>query len=219
MLAVIVAAFTWLPPAAGFRVESMAKIMIFHVPNSIAALAASVASAWYAIRFLRSGSIAQDIRSHCAASLALLFWLLTTVTGAIFAQVQWGAAWNWDPKQSSIFILLLLYCGYFALRASIADRRKQATITAAYTLFAAFTVPFLTFVLPNAPGTQSLHPQGVVFSMNGMDAAYKTVFWSATLGFLSLTVWMFRVSVGLETLRERFERLETVPPEVVTQVA
>ena len=43
-----------------------------------------------------------------SAGLGLLFAILATVTGAVFARIMWGAYWNWDPRQTSIVILLLI---------------------------------------------------------------------------------------------------------------
>jgi heme exporter protein C len=140
-----------------------------------------------------------------AASLALLFWLLTTATGMIFAQIQWGQAWNWDPKQSAIFILLLIYFAYFALRAAFTQDQKRATAAAAWTVFAALTSPLLTFVLPNAQGVQSLHPQGVVFSVRGMGPEYRLIFWAATAGFLGAAVWLFRINVRIDEMKLKSE--------------
>ena len=118
--------------------------------------------------------------------------------------MQWGVYWNWDPKQSAILLLLLIYLAYFALRAAVPDEGKQALAAAGYTLFAALTTPFLTFVLPNS--TPSLHPKGVIFSSDGMDATYHLVFWASTLGFLGLSYWMFRVQTALEELQARHRR-------------
>jgi|SRR5579862_802332 len=214
MILVIIGAFLYAPPAAGFRVPELARLLFFHVPNAMAATCVSVASAWYAIRYLMTHNLRFDIKSHAASGLALLFWLLTTITGAVFAKVQWGAYWNWDPKQSCIFVLLLIYMAYLALRSAVADPRKAAAISAGYALFAAVTVPFLTYVLPNAPGVQSLHPEGVVFSDDGMDSRYKLIFWSATAGFLGLTLWLFRLQVSIEEMRLKLRTRQSAHPAV-----
>jgi heme exporter protein C len=211
MALVIIGAFLYAPPAMNFRVPALARMMFFHVPIAMAASVASVVSAWYAIRYLMTHDLRVDIKSHAASGLAMLYWLLTTISGALFAKVEWGAYWNWDPKQSGIFILLLIYMAYFALRTAVVDPRKAAAVSAGYALFAAVTVPFLTYVLPNAPGIQTNHPTGVVFSEDGMDSRYKLIFWSATAGFLGLSLWIFRLQVSIEEMRLAL-RLRTVPP-------
>lgn len=219
MEAVIVAAFRFLPPVKGFQVPTMAKIMIFHVPNAMVASVISVVSAVYAVKYLATRNLLDDIKSCSAASLATLFWVLTTVTGMIFAKIQWGQPWNWDPKQASIFILLLIYLAYFALRAAFSDPNKQALAAAGWTIFAAVTAPFLTFVLPNAQGVQSLHPQGVVFTMKGMGPDYRIIFWSAVVGFMALTVWLFRIQVTVEHLRLETRRKVLAVDDAVADTA
>ena len=57
-----------------------------------------------------------------AIELGLIFGVLATVTGAIWARIKWGAYWNWDPRQTSILISLLFYGAYLALR-----RRSRTT--------------------------------------------------------------------------------------------
>ena len=205
MEAVIFAAFTFLPPVPGFRVPALAKIMIFHVPNAMTATILSIVSAFYAVKVLIGHNPRDDAKSAAAASIAMLFWLLTTVTGMVFARIQWGMAWNWDPKQSSIFILLLIYLAYFSLRAAFTDVQKRAKAAAAWIIFAALTSPLLTYVLPNGPGVQSLHPRGVVFSVDGMGPDYRLIFWSACFGFLGMAIWLFRIHVRIDEMRLKGE--------------
>jgi len=49
-----------------------------------------------------------DIKSASAAGLGFLFCFLATVT-APYGEIQLGTYWNWDPRQTSIFVLLLIY--------------------------------------------------------------------------------------------------------------
>ncbi len=201
MLCVTVAAFLYAPPALGFQNPGLARILFFHVPNSIVGTVVSALSAWFAIRYLAKRLWLDDAKSKTFATLALLFWILTTVTGSIFAKVQWGAYWNWDPKQSAIFVLLLFYLAYFAIRSGITDPDNRAKIAAGYTLFAAVTVPFLTYILPNST-PQTLHPKGVVFSENGMDSTYKLIFWSAVIGFFGMTAWIYQITMRVERIEK-----------------
>jgi heme exporter protein C len=92
-----------------------------------------------------------------AAECGFLFTILATVTGAIFSQVVWGIYWNWDPRQTSIFVLLLIYAGLFALRAALDDVAKRRQLSAVFSLFAFVTVPFLVFIAPRMADS-TLHP-------------------------------------------------------------
>lgn len=198
----IVAGFLWLSPAKGFMNPGLARIVVFHVPCSIVASIASTVATVYAILYLVKRSPSLDIKSRVAFALGLLFWILTTVTGAIFAKVQWGAYWNWDIKQTSILMLLLINIAYFALRSSIENPNKQAAIAAAYAIFAMLAVPTLTYILPNST-PDTLHPKGVITTKEGLDAHYKIVLWSGVLTLTAVFVWALRIQTRLEELALR----------------
>lgn len=194
--------FLWLPPADGFANPPLARIVVFHVPCAIVADIAAIVAAWYAIAYLRRRDLTDDLKSSISFGLALLFSLLTTVTGAVFAKAQWGGYWNWDPKQTAILMLLLIYVAYFALRAAIDDSRKRAALGAAYALFAIVAVPFLTYILPNSTD-QTLHPKNVINTRNGLDASYKIILWSGVVGLSLVYLWTFRIHVALGELEMR----------------
>jgi heme exporter protein C len=203
LCATTVGGFLWLPPAQGFLNPSLARIVVFHVPCSMVAYLATTVAAWYALRYLWKRELLDDVKSHAAFLLGLVFWMLTTVTGAIFARVQWGMYWSWDIKQGSILMLLLVFCAYFALRAAIDDKRKAATISAAYAVFALLAAPYLTYVLPNST-PDTLHPKGTL--TGGLSPEYSLVLWSGVLGLGLVFWWAWRIHVALESVALRLER-------------
>src|SRR5687768_5645406 len=83
---VVALGFLWLPPARGFMSEPLARILAFHLPNAVLVLVAAFAAAAYGWRFLRHRRPLDDARCKTAAALAMLFCLLTTATGMIFAK-------------------------------------------------------------------------------------------------------------------------------------
>ena len=200
MCAVIVASFLWLPPAKGFQNEEAARIIVFHVPNAMVSVVAFLVATIYAVRFLKTRSSSDDAKSSVSAEMGLLFAVLATVTGSVFAQIQWGAAWNWDPRETTMLILLLIYAAYFALRSATDDPERRATLSSVYAILAFVTVPFLVFVLPRA--LSPLHPQGTLTSRGGLSAEYRVVLSAAMAGFLGLYIWLFRLGVALAELRD-----------------
>ncbi len=207
LCATTIAGFLWLPPAVGFQKPALARMVVFHVPCSMAAYAATFVATWYAVRYLWKRQWEDDIKSRVSFALGLVFWGLTTVTGALFAKVQWGAYWNWDIKQGAILMLLLVFAAYFALRAAISEPRKQATLGAAYAIFALLAAPYLTYVLPNqTPDT--LHPKGVL--KGGLSPEYSLVLWAGVLGLILTYIWAWRVQVAAETLQWQVSRRRRV---------
>ncbi|MDR3708933.1 MAG: cytochrome c biogenesis protein CcsA [Capsulimonadaceae bacterium] len=207
---VLVATFLWLPsavPAAAggvFSSPDLARIIILHLPNSMVVIVAAFVSGWYALRYLTRGrDPVDDIRSKTSVALAALFCVLATVTGSVFARVEWGAYWNWDPKQICIFLLLLIYAAYFVLRAGIEDAEKRASVCAVYVLFAVVMTPMLGYVVPKYMATQSLHPKNTQF-----DAAYSWTLLAAGAGFIGLYAWLQNIAVRADLVRMAWEEYQ-----------
>ena len=112
-----VLAFTTDPPLAMLGAGSEAsRIFYFHVPMAQISFIAFITSAVYAIAFLRTRRIDHDHAAVTAAELGLLFAVVALITGALWARQAWGAYWNWDPRKLLLFILILFYGAFFALR-------------------------------------------------------------------------------------------------------
>ena len=188
--------FLKLPPAQGFNSPELARIVALHLPCAYVAVIAAFIAGWHAIQYLRKRSPVSDSRAQVAAALAALFCLLTTVTGSFFARVQWGSYWNWDPRQTSVFLLLLIYAAYFVLRASIEDHEKRASVSAVYMLFAVVMTPLLGYIIPRAM-PQSLHPK-----MASFDTDYRLGIYVAILpAMLGLMLWLNGIAGRIEALR------------------
>ena len=200
MALVIWAAFLWAPAAAGFVGQS-SRIVFFHVPTAWVATLAFLGSCIASIRYLKTRQPIDDIRAQAASSLGLTFAILATVTGSIFARIMWGSYWNWDPRETSITFLLLIYAAYFALRGAIADPERRATMAAVYSILAFVTVPFLVFVVPRI--YWSLHPDTIINAQGKMKMSSRMlqVLFASLAGFTGLGSWLYSIEVRLEKLR------------------
>ncbi len=192
--------------------EEKARNIFFHVATAWTTVVAFLVSMWFGIRYLRTREADYDIRSEAAAGLGFMFCILATVTGALWAKFNWGSFWNWDPRQTSIFILLLIYGAYFALRSAIENDETRARLSAVYAILGGLTVPFFVFVLPRM--VSGLHPGSagdpdgagpvVEFKMSG---PMFIVFFMALIGFNLLFVWLLDLRVRAARLEHR-KRME-----------
>lgn len=180
--------------------EEKARIMFFHVPTAWLSTLAFVMSMVYGIRYLRRKNLEDDVKSAAAAGLGFLFCFLATATGAIWAKFSWGTFWNWDPRQTSIFVLLLIYGAYFALRSAIEGDEKRATLAAAYSIIAAVTMPFFMFIMPRI--LASLHPEPIINTEGKlhMNTTMLAVFLASLAGFTGLYYWMWKLQVKANSL-------------------
>src|SRR5436853_6461824 len=117
MAGVVVAMFLVVPQYVGLG--DAGRIIIMHVPTAWVTSVAFAVSAFYSALYLWRRRASADAFAVAAAEVGLVFCILATVTGAIFAQIVWGVFWNWDPRETSILVLLLIYAAYFALRSAI----------------------------------------------------------------------------------------------------
>ncbi len=180
--------------------EEKARIIFFHVPMSWTTLVAFVAAMAYGIMYLKTKRMDYDLRSVSAAGLGTMFCILATVTGSIWAKFNWGSFWNWDPRETSILVLLLIYGAYFALRSAIDVEEKRATLSAVYAIIAGVTAPFFIFVMPRImtglhPGSKGDEGGSTPVAQLHMPPNMRVVFFASIIGFTILYFWMFDLKI------------------------
>jgi len=203
--AVIVAAFAWAPLAEGFVGQS-SRILFFHVPAAWVSFVAFLAAGVWSVAYLARGRRRRhDEAAAAAVELGLVFCVLATLTGAIWARIMWGAWWNWDPRQTSIVLALVFYAAYLVLRGAVEDRETRARLAAAYAVLGLVVAPFLFFVLPRI--TFSLHPESVINASGKveMESRMLTVLLTGSAGFTALFFWMHRLALRVRRLAARNE--------------
>ena len=182
------AVFFVVPPAEGLG--NLVRIAFLHIPAAWVSVIAFFMSAWWAAAYLRRGNIRDDARSFSSARLGFVFTLLATVSGAVFSKLTWGAYWNWDPRQTTILVLLLIYGAYLTLRAAMEEYNRRARVSAVYSLFSFLTVPFLVFIVPRL--FFSLQPTPVL-NGNGsvdMDPVMLVTLFAAAADATLIYIWL-----------------------------
>jgi heme exporter protein C len=193
--------FSFATPMPQQQIGQASRIFYYHIPQAWICVIAFAMAMIFSIRYLKTRHVADDDRAVMAATLGLVSCILATVTGSIFAKVTWGSFWNWDPRETSIFILLLIYGAYFALRGAIEVEEKRAALSAVYAIFAFVTVPFLVFVVPRV--VPSLHPADSIISKNlkfTMGPTVRMIFFSSLALFTVLFFWMFNLGRRVQIL-------------------
>ena len=206
LTSVIVLAFLWAPLAEGLG--EYTRILYFHVPTAWLTVLAFLLGALYAILYLRKRNIKYDLFAESANQLGFMFCILATLTGSIWAKVSWGSFWNWDPRETSIFILLLIYAAYFALRSAIEQKDRKAALASVYSLLAFVTVPFFVFIVPRV--YSSLHPDPIINTLANinMDGKMLTTFLSSLFGFTVFFIWLFKRKIDLIHLSLSLKQME-----------
>ena len=204
----------------------------FHVSLWFAMMFLFIAAVVYAVKYLvRSSRLANaevpvlvplhevsrlekaDLWSQVFTEVGMLFGILGLLTGAVWAKYTWGSFWNWDIKQFTTLIALLIYAGYFVLRGAFPDPERRARLSAVYNIFAFACLIPLIYILPRL-STTSLHPGAEGNPAMGgedLDNTMRMVFYPTIIGWTLFGAWMAGVAYRARLLGERLLRREEVP--------
>ena len=121
------------------------RILYVHVPTAWSALLVLTFAFGCAIAFLVTGRWAWDHRLNAAIEMAVVLCFLLSVQGAIWAKPTWGVWWDWDPRLTTVAVLLTAFVGIAALRHFVEEPMKRATWSAVATVIGYIDVPIVYF--------------------------------------------------------------------------
>lgn len=204
MPATIVMAFLWAPPAE--LLGDSSRIMYFHVPLAWVSLLAFIVSGIFSIVYLADKKrrfSGLDEKSYNSAVIGLVFTLLTVITGSIWAKISWGVFWNWDPRETSIIIVLIIYIAYFSLQGALAGNQNRGKIGSSYLVLAMITLPFFAFLVPRI--YPSLHPDPIINADRKvyLDSSMRVTLLVAILSFSLLYGYILTLMNRIANLKKR----------------
>ena len=162
MPTIIVMALIWVPPAENLGKSS--SILYFHVPLAFLSVISFVIAGCQSLMILISDHKIKEreYKAYNAALAGIFFTVLTIITGSIWAKISWGSYWNWDPRETSIVYLMLIYISYFCLYSVLRDNENKHRISSVYLIIAMIVMPFFVFIIPRM--YHSLHPDTIINS-------------------------------------------------------
>lgn len=184
--------------------------LYFHVPMWFGMMGLMFLGFLSSIFYLRNGKADHDLRSKSFVQIGLLFALLGLLTGSIWARFTWGTWWVSDPKLNGAAVTTLIYFAYTVLRNSMRDPEQRARIAAVYNIFAFVLLLVFLLILPRL-AQESLHPGSggnPAFSRYDLDNSMRTVFYPAVIGWFLLGLWIARIKIRVERLRQKREALK-----------
>lgn len=200
---VIIGCWLFDPPISGLSNPEVYRIFYFHVPVALVTFVAYGFAMYQGILYLKTKDLAHDMKSSSAALLGTVYCILATISGSIFAKMTWGSFWNWDPRETSIAVLLLIYLAYFSLRSAVPDPVRKANLSSVYSIMGFLAAIFTIFIWPRiTPGLHPGSPGGDSGSFIEMSATTWIIFGPSMLAFLGLYFWMYNISIRINILEE-----------------
>lgn len=197
-------AFMWAPPAD--ILGNAGRILYFHVPlawvSTLAFIISGILSIIYLYDKKKKYSLIEE-KAYNSAGIGMIFMILAIITGSIWSKISWGAYWNWDPRQTSIIILLLIYIAYFSLNAALADNPARGKLVSCYLLLAMAIMPFLIFIIPRA--YDSLHPDTILNTeiKIKLDGKMKITLLISSISFTLLFLYLLAIANRLSGIDKR----------------
>ncbi len=188
-----------MPPAENLVATPLAFL---HVPMAFGMEMALFGAAIYGGLWLKRRRSGDDAMSLALAETGFVFGIIATITGSLWAKLNWGAYWNWDPQQTGIVATLLTYAALFALRSAAEDEEKSRDLWAVYAIFGFIAAIFWTFIFRRLMG--SLHPEKTTVTSSGI---FKFALWFNILGYTLLVVRIAQVRARLERAARRLKEI------------
>lgn len=198
-------ALFWAPPA--WDMGDVQRIMYVHLPCMWMALSLLTINFVCAVVYLFKPSWGADAMAEASAEVGLVFGGIGTVLGSIWGRPTWGVYWSWDPRLTTVAILLVAYAGYLALRKFIEDPERRAVWSAVVAIISAVDVPIVYF---SVRWWRSLHQ--IQSSPKTVDPNMVFALRWHAIGVLFLTVWF--VWARYRLARAKLEREVALPPEL-----
>ncbi len=180
--------------------------LFYHVPIWFAMLFQFAASLLFALKYLVSNDLKNDIISFESAKIGLFFSVPGILTGSLWAKYTWGTWWTFeDPKLNGVAISILIYVAYLILRNSFNDTNIKARLSAVYNILAFVMMIVFILILPRL--SPSLHPGNggnPAFGKYDLDNTMRLVFYPAIIGWICLSIWLLNIKIKLQKLKQHY---------------
>jgi heme exporter protein C len=121
------------------------RIMYVHVPTAWNAMLVLTFAFACAVVSLLRGGWKWDARLEASVEAGVVLSALVCVQGSIWARPTWGVWWDWDPRLTTMAVLLFSFGGILALRQFVDDPVKRAVWTSVAVIIAYADVPIVYF--------------------------------------------------------------------------
>ncbi len=132
-------------PRADYLQGDSFRIVYVHAPGAWLSMSVyATMAAGAAVGLIWRIKLAHAVAA-AAAPIGASFTVLALATGAIWGKPTWGTWWVWDARLTSELILLFLYAGVMALRASIDDRDRADRASAVLAIVGVVNLPIIHY--------------------------------------------------------------------------
>jgi heme exporter protein C len=176
------------------------RIIYVHAPSAwLSLMVYSCMATAAAVGLIWRMKVAHAVAASCAG-VGAAFTAVSLITGMLWGKPMWGTYWVWDPRLTAQLILLFLFFGYMALRASYDDASRADRLSAWLAVIGMVNVPIVRF---SVEWWNSLHQSPSVMKMAraSMPASMLVPLLLMLAGFTVFFLAFLSVRLRAEVLR------------------
>jgi heme exporter protein C len=176
------------------------KIFYYHMPSAWMFLVSGIVCGVASVRFLISGDPRHDRTAWAAAEMAVIFGVVTLVTGPLWARRAWGTFWVWDARTTSSLVQWMVAWAYLILRRYGGPGSDK--LAAGLALFGVANVGFI-YISVNY--WRTIHPATTVVPKLPFTMGFPL--WYCVASFTLLFVVLLKMRIRLEEQRATLDSL------------
>jgi heme exporter protein C len=176
------------------------RIIYVHAPSAwLSLMVYSCMATAAAVGLIWRMKVAHAVAASCAG-VGAAFTAVSLMTGMLWGKPMWGTYWVWDPRLTAQLILLFLFFGYMALRASYDDASRADRLSAWLAVIGMVNVPIVRF---SVEWWNSLHqsPSVMKLARASMPASMLVPLLLMLAGFTVFFLAFLSVRLRAEILR------------------
>jgi heme exporter protein C len=121
------------------------RMIYVHVPTAYLSLMIyTIMGVAAAVGLIWRMKVAHAVAASCAP-VGASFTVAALATGSLWGRPMWGTYWEWDPRLTSLLLLLFLYLGYMGLRSAFDDVQRADRASALLALVGLVDVPIVHY--------------------------------------------------------------------------
>ena len=176
------------------------KIFYYHMPSAWMFLVSGIVCGVASVRFLITGDPRHDRTAWAAAEMAVIFGVVTLVTGPLWARRAWGTFWVWDARTTSSLVQWMVAWAYLILRRYGGPGSDK--LAAGLALFGVANVGFI-YISVNY--WRTIHPATTVVPKLPFTMGFPL--WYCVVSFTLLFVLLLKMRIRLEEQRATLDSL------------
>ncbi|MFK7965848.1 MAG: heme ABC transporter permease CcmC [Burkholderiaceae bacterium] len=184
----------WVAPV-DYQQGQAYRIIFIHVPAAwMGMFIYLVMAGWCAVSLIWNTRLS-SMMAQALAPTGAMFTFIALWTGAFWGRPTWGTYWVWDARITSTLVLLFLYFGFLALRASINDPRRADRASSLLALVGVINVPIIYF---SVRWWNTLH-QGASVSVTSAPKMAEVMLMAMLV--MVFACWAYAIAIALHRVR------------------